>query len=297
MKIVIHLKEIASIMTISVKGTLVVILLIFFCTCFARDYNDVPGGGDVDNSFLSEHGIDMDHGFMNNRPNTDDHIRIMSSMMIHYIISKGCDYISASVKHHFSKVDHSHTHEYNHKTCDWKPWMEKKCGLYHVPMELCCALMDCGASRSLDALRAPHGMIEQCNMTDAARKRDNHIHTDQPSTSRMCSHIQALIFGKRDDHTEHVTQLSQQLQLNNHNISDKLSAFNFRNVSVKPESSVSGGQSKLIRRWCKVFSRNVSKKFHLKESRFVRRSVYWLVDIYKVAVGHHMPNYYTHRFI
>jgi hypothetical protein len=118
--------------------------------------------------------------------------------------------------------------------------------------------MDCGASRSLDALRAPHGMIEQCNMTDAARKRDNHIHTDQPSTSRMCNHIQALIFGKRDDHTDHVNQtlqLSQQLQVNNHTISDKLSASNFRNVSVKPESSVSGEQSKLIRRWCKGFSR------------------------------------------
>ncbi|XP_053395884.1 uncharacterized protein LOC123523660 [Mercenaria mercenaria] len=260
------------------------------CTCFAQNPGDHPP--------LSRHGLV-----------TDQHLRMMSNMMLKYVISKGCDYVHAFVKGHYYKYghvddDHTHNRDGTVKTCDWKPWVEKKCGQYHIPIELCCALMDCGAPSSMDALGAPYDMVEKCNMTDDmhrihgfGKRSSNGRYGDPQSTSHMCQGFQAAIMiGKREGpldsavvhQIKNVTLLSQHGHL--------AWTTSFKNSSAR-EDVLNSARSRLIRRWCKVFSRNINKKYHLNEIKFTRRSMYWLVDIYKASLQHHVPNYYTHGLV
>ena len=65
--------------------------------------------------------------------------------------------------HHDSHDNHDPTSA----PCDWMAWVEKGCHDYHVPDEMCCAIIDCGAAHSAIALGIDKALIEQCNLTQS----------------------------------------------------------------------------------------------------------------------------------
>lgn len=43
--------------------------------------------------------------------------------------------------------------------------------------------------------------------------------------------------------------------------------------------------------------RSINKKYHFNEVKYVRRSMYWIIDVYKTAHEHHVPTNYTHGLV
>lgn len=268
------------------RWEIIVFLLCFVSSCFARTYEDSP-----EDEPLPKHGTNRSY-----------QLRI-SCFMLTYVQSKGCDYVMAFVKGHYSsKHDDVEQHHWDTppRTCDWKPWVERKCMEYHVYPELCCALIDCGATRSITALGGSMTMFEKCNTSHAVTvgKRMSRM-CDPMSVNHICQSVS--VFGKRSKMIQQPNSVNVFSNGLNQNISTN--RINVSNSTPRPVSSLNVSQTRFsverveLQSWCKIFSRKLNKKYHLNEVKFVRRSVYWLVDIYRVAHRHRVPKSYTHGLV
>ena len=151
----------------------------------------------------------------NNFAYTDLYKFVFRFVNNHYIIQ----YLSS---HHNNHDDHEPTPA----PCDWMAWMEKGCHDYHVPDEMCCAIIDCGAAHIAIALGINNARIEQCNLTqsvlgtqmvsphDFFGKResvDSSVNDDPgmalnsvikarspPPLPKMCLPVDVNVLGKRD---------------------------------------------------------------------------------------------------
>lgn len=166
-----------------------------------------------------------------------------------------------------SRDNDNHHRDAAPKECDWRPWVEKKCMEYHIPPELCCALIDCGASQSMTALGTPASVLENCNMTYALSvgKRSSRLCDPHQSMNLICQ--SASVFGKRSvimgqSDAFHAINLSRLTENNFHSL--QINITSMTNSTAKPATSLSSHHTILstpsvkgseVQRWCKLFSR------------------------------------------
>ncbi|XP_052777715.1 uncharacterized protein LOC128215023 [Mya arenaria] len=268
-------------------------------------------------------------------PLTWTHSRTMSAYFMKFIIGKGCVYSAAFVRSHYTlRYQHaSRKRNVAPSSCDWIGWSEKSCHDYHVPEELCCAVIDCGAAHSAIAFDRNETMTNRCNLTNqlqnlhmgsaslAMGKRQETIDKpDQqpftlyrPPPSVMCAAEPSALIGRRNSHDDELNfKLSTLLTVlgirNDINTSPTTTVSTIHTqftTSVRPVTSSddkhTGGHtlplSVKVERWCKQFSKMIKRKYHFGQSTFVRHSLYWIEDVYATSRRHHVPKPYAHGLI
>ncbi|KAL4236110.1 hypothetical protein ACF0H5_004496 [Mactra antiquata] len=273
--------------------------------------NDIDGG-----IFGNEVQLDLDDIEFQDGSDHSHNFRKIDGIII-YVMQKGCTYVMSFVKNRY--YHNHHIQPITRSNCDWRLYVQKSCVSHHVPPELCCALMQCGLPYSLIAIGAPKETVAQCNMTSVVdsmhgissmigrRSTSSESSSGQIDPIGMCteyiSNILAIMGKRRIPMNTTIDQALNSIALPNYQsshpdfgsfLSTLLQAWR---GSTRPVMPTLPPVTATMKNWCRTFSRSIHKRYHFNETKFVRSSVYWIVDIYKIAHEHRVSTNFTHALV